>query len=123
MTVTSTTTASALTSGPLAPRSSGSVCGSSSWSASAQTALATKKPIQTATSRPTLRQMRSGRRRPKSLAAGRPPSAAKKYAAPISAAFWMIVSPMFTPGGGSLVDAPNAPEIVMTTIPNTIVAP
>ena len=67
--------------------------------------------------------MRSGRRRPKSLADGRPPSAAKKYAAPIRAAFWMIVRAMFSPGGGSLVDAPNAPLIVMAMMPTTIVAP
>ena len=67
--------------------------------------------------------MRCGLRRPKSLADGRPLSAAKKYAAPMSAAFWMIVSAMFRPGGGSLVDAPNAPLIVMAMIPTTIVAP
>ena len=115
-------TTSALRSEPSAPSSSGSVCCSSRPTATAQIALATKNPIQMATSSRTLRQMGAGRR-PKSAAAGRPLRRAKKYAATMSARFWATVRPMLTPGGGSSVDAPKAPAMTMTNSPTTIVVP
>jgi hypothetical protein len=115
MTHTRKATASSAAVLPSAPSWSGRSSFSVIPSAATQAMLKRKKPNQVSATQPTDDQNRAARR-PNCRARGRDARRANRTALPTSAASWITVAAISTPGGRSSMSAPAAPAIAPMTM-------